>query len=232
MLHSNDANSDPKRPVDMLFGSSARVDLLWAYFQNPDEWLSLSDLERITGRHLRDVQRNNGLLYVMGLVDIKPRTGSAHWPMENPATTSRKLYRINLQHPWIPALRMLLEQSVGSVAVVREVIAKEQKIDVAFIFGSYATSEQDPGSDIDLMLIGKRTLKSIVNTISDLERRLNREINAITYTPEEIHEKFRSENHFITSVLEAPKIFLVGDNKKLEEIIFGNSNEHKKVIAG
>lgn len=228
----NNMQSAGRRSIDRLMGSGARVDLLWVYLVNPDRWLGLRELERLTGRALRDVQRNTEILAEAGLIESSAPLGieAATVRSKEPEVSVRR-YRLNQSHPWIPAIRMLLENSIGSLYVLREELSRVDGIEVAFVFGSYATSEQTPESDIDLMIIGKHTLKTISALINKLEKRTNREINVITYSPEFWAESFRDRNHFVTSLMESPKVFLIGDQAGLEKITAGQRDEIQKNIA-
>ena len=228
----NNIQSAGKRSIDKLMGSGARVDLLWVYLVNPDRWFGTRELERLTGRALRDVQRNNEILAETGMIESgTPRGIEAPAVQSMESESSVRRHRLNQAHPWVPAVRMLLENSIGSLHLIRVELKKTDGIDVAFVFGSYATSEQTPESDIDLMIIGKHTLKTISGLISKLEKRTNREINAVTYSPEFWAKSFRDRNHFVMSLMESPKVFLVGDQARLDDISAGHDDEIQKNIA-
>jgi len=229
---STSSPKSEKREIDKLFGSAARVDLLWAYMQNPDKWLGPRELQRLTGRSLSDIQRNNAILAEMGLIEIYAARGS--FASEQMAETlentmsEKRIYRshfiLNKDHPWLAALRMLLERSIGSVHILQERLESVTGIEVAFIFGSYATSEQRPDSDIDLMVIGDHTILSLAEPLDEIERRVGREINVIARSPDEWHEKFRARDHFVMSLMDSPKIYLVGDASKLQSITFDRTS--------
>jgi predicted nucleotidyltransferase len=222
-----------KRDIDKLFGSAARIDLLWAYMQNPDKWLGPRELQRLTGRSLSDIQRNNVILAEMGLIEIYAAGGSCApeqivGALEN-TLSEKRVYRshfiLNQDHPWLPALRMLLERSIGSVHILQEYLESVTGIEVAFIFGSYATSEQRPDSDIDLTVIGEHTILSLAEPLDEIERRVGREINVIARSPAEWREKLKARDHFVMSLIDSPKIYLVGDASKLESITLGRKSE-------
>jgi predicted nucleotidyltransferase len=213
-------------------GSGARVDLLWVYLVNPDRWFGPRELERLTGRALRDIQRNNEILAGVALIEsATPLAIETATKRLRGTGVSTKRYRLNQSHPWVPAIRMLLESSIGSLHILCEELKKMGGIDVAFVFGSYATSEQTPESDIDLMVIGRHTLKSISGPIGKLEKRTNREINVVTYSPEFWAQSFGNRNHFVTSLMESPKVFLIGDQTRLDKITEGQRDEIQTNIA-
>jgi uncharacterized protein len=219
---NSDVSSEPvkkdERKIDWIFGSGTRVDVLWCFMQNPEEYLGSRDIERLSGRSQSDVRRNMLLLFSSGLIESRILQGN------NGLKNSGSKYRLNKKHPWVPALRMLLERSIGSLKILEDSLGEMPGIKVAFVFGSFATSEQRPDSDIDLIVIGEQTLKTLSAPLYELEKKIGREINAITNTPVEWRSKFESGNHFVKSLMESPKIYLVGDAMKLEMITIGILN--------
>ena len=51
-----------------------------------------------------------------------------------------------------------------------------------------------------------------------LQERLGREINVTRYTRKEFAAKVAGRNHFLTSVLQKPRIFLIGGEDELEQV--------------
>jgi hypothetical protein len=57
-----------------------------------------------------------------------------------------------------------------------------------------------------------------------LHDRLGREVNVTRYTLKEFAAKVASRNHFLSSVLSKPRIFLLGGEHELEQIIGGSTS--------
>ena len=91
-----------------------------------------------------------------------------------------------------------------------------RQIHVAFVYGSVARREHRGDSDIDLLLIGEVSLEEMLPTLTELEARLIREINVVTLTPAELAQRVAEQEPFLVSVLDSPKIFLIGDEDALE----------------
>ncbi len=207
----------PRRDIDILFGSGTRVDVLWTFMQHPDEWLGPREIQRMTGRPYEDVRRASiQLCTELGLLNFRV-TGTSE-SQEKRRKAVHRPFRLNSRHPLIKPLRMLFEHSIGALKVLEDWLTELGGIEVAFIFGSFAVSEQRPESDIDLVIIGKHTLDSIIGAVSKVEKRTGRELQVFTYSPAEWFKKVKAGDHFPVSLMEATKIFLVGDNAKLEEI--------------
>jgi predicted nucleotidyltransferase len=204
---------------------------------HPDQGLELSEIMRLTGRSQKDVQRALDMLIALELamrrsgvssrvpsLQMRPAR-SDEWPDEQPITRGRTRYYLNRGHSWIAPLRMFLECAVGGLDVLRAKLAELEGIDIAFVFGSYATSEQTLESDIDLVVIGEHNLKTLAGSISEVERRIGKEIQIIPYSPEEWRKRFAERDHFVVSLLDGPKLFLRGSPRLLEELTAGVRDE-------
>jgi predicted nucleotidyltransferase len=134
----------------------------------------------------------------------------------------RTRYYLNKNDPWIAPLRILLECAVGGLDILFEQLLGIPDIKVAFVFGPFAISEQQRGSDIDLMIMGKQDPLVLDDLIPSLEKRIGREIQVVTYTPDEWRKAFEKRSHFVVSLMEAPKIYLVGNALELGRIALGS----------
>jgi predicted nucleotidyltransferase len=86
----------------------------------------------------------------------------------------------------------------------------------AFVFGSVANGTEDADSDIDLMVIGEISLSKVSSLLSTVGNRLGREINPHVMSSVEFCKRVREKDHFVTSVLATPKIFVEGSENVLE----------------
>jgi predicted nucleotidyltransferase len=202
--------------LDIIFGSSTRVKVLWAFISNPETFFGPRDLERICKRSYEDVRRVTSQLYTLGL--IRARLTGTNEPSEQQSTIIHHPFCLNKNHPWIKPLRVLLERELGIVKAVEEKLNELGDISVAFIFGSFARGEQRPESDVDLVVIGGHTLETLVEPISEVEERINREVQLFTYTPREWRRKVKARDHFVVSMMETEKVFLVGSDERLAGI--------------
>ena len=128
-------------------------------------------------------------------------------------------YRANPSCPILPELTAILLKTVGLADVLREALASvTDRIEVAFVFGSLARSEAASESDVDLMIIGDVRLRQLVPAVRQVTAVLQREINPVTMDLQESRERLRQHDHFLTRVLQEPKIFVVGDEDDLRRI--------------
>jgi len=59
------------------------------------------------------------------------------------------------------------------------------QIELAFIFGSFASLQAGPESDVDLLLVGNIDENLLIQKLAALERKLSREINYVLLSKDE-----------------------------------------------
>jgi predicted nucleotidyltransferase len=92
----------------------------------------------------------------------------------------------------------------------------DERIHAAFVFGSIASGEEKAGSDVDLMVIGELGLRDLSRLLSGIEEKIGREVNPHVLREEEFRRRTRAKEHFVSSVMETPKIFIIGSQRELE----------------
>lgn len=195
------------RAAAALFGSTRR-NVLALLFGRPGESFYLREVVRASGTGTGAVQRELASLLRAGLIRRR--------------VSGRQVYfSANEASPVFPELRSLLGKTAGIADVLRAglaELARRGAIETALIFGSVATGKQEPGSDIDLLVVGKAGLSGLLPALSPLSERLGREINPIIYTPGEFAAKLARQEHFVQQVMAGPKLMLVGERDELERL--------------
>jgi predicted nucleotidyltransferase len=129
-------------------------------------------------------------------------------------------YRANEKCPIFNELKSIVRKTFGVADVIKQSLTTvTDKIQVAFIFGSVARSEDNRSSDIDVMVNGDVSFGEVSSSISKAEKILQREINPVVYSTEEFGQKIRNNHHFIKTVLEGEKIFLIGEDSELARLV-------------
>jgi predicted nucleotidyltransferase len=109
---------------------------------------------------------------------------------------------------------------VGIAEELKTHLKKSKKdLTYAFIYGSYARGRENSTSDIDLMVIGDISSRKLSSILAKPKNSLGREINYVVYTEKEFKQKAQRKNHFITSILNKEKIFLIGTQDELKKFI-------------
>jgi len=128
-------------------------------------------------------------------------------------------YRANARCPIFNELKNIVRKTFGVADVLRQSLVTEAaKVRVAFIFGSIARSADDRRSDIDLMVVGKISFGDVVSLLSPAEEKLGREVNPVVYPVAEFKKKVKEDHHFVKTVLENEKIFVIGDEDELRKL--------------
>jgi predicted nucleotidyltransferase len=128
-------------------------------------------------------------------------------------------YRANARCPIFDELKSIVRKTFGMADIIRQSLATNaDKIRVAFIFGSVAKSTDDRRSDIDLMVVGKISFGDVVSLLTPAEQKLGREVNPVVYPVAEFKKKVKEDHHFVKTVLEEEKIFVIGDEDELRKL--------------
>ena len=190
----------------VLFGR-ARGAILALLYGHPDESFYYRQIVRLLAPlSSGTLQRELDVLAGVGLI-------------QRSSTANQVFYTANTKHAVFAELKALVDKTVGFIQVLRSALAPiSNRIAVAFIYGSMARQEEKAQSDIDLMVIGAATLEEVLDTVGHVESALGRAINPTVYSTREFNKKLAERNHFLTSVLNAKKLFLVGDEDELRKM--------------
>jgi predicted nucleotidyltransferase len=136
--------------------------------------------------------------------------------LEREARGNQVLYRANKASPIFDEIASILRKTSGFADELKRALAPlEDKIRVAFVFGSMAQGSQTAGSDIDVLIVGEADFGSVVDALYPVQKALGREINPKVFAPREWSTKLKAKSSFTTDVLRKPKVFLVGGENEL-----------------
>ena len=182
--------------------SRLREDLLTLYFMNPSRKFFLRELERILQFPVGNLRRELIHLERMGLF-FRENKGNLVY------------YSLNQSYPIFEELKSIIFKISGVSKMIRDVLYLFKGISFAFLYGSFATGEEEEGSDIDLLIIGKVDEDSLLEGLSKVEQKIQREINYYIYEKTEFDTKKRTDHSFLSELSKVEKIFLVGDETEL-----------------
>lgn len=187
-----------------LFGP-ARRRVLALLFGRPGQSFYLRQIAELTGLAVGSIQRELANLVGAGLVE---RTSSGH----------QVYFRADERSPIYPELAGLVAKTSGVAGAIRAALApfaRKKMITVAFIYGSIAAGEQQPSSDVDLMIIGDVELKAVVPVVRRVEEQVGREVNPTVYRPGDFRQRLAAGEHFLSRIIAGPKIMVVGGEDEL-----------------
>ena len=114
----------------------------------------------------------------------------------------------------------MLVKTAGVADVVRASLSDlRDKIKVAFIYGSFVDGTDTAMSDIDLLVIGDVGLRKVVSALQGSQASIGREINPVIYSPSEFREKFKEGHHFVRSIHDTSKLFLIGSENEFKKLV-------------
>ena len=181
-----------------LFNKTRRG-LLALLFSRPDESFYVNQIVQRLGSGSGAVQRELKMMTEAGIV-VREKKGNLVY------------YQANGNSPIFNELKNIVRKTFGVADVIRDSLAPIiENIKTAFVFGSVARSTDFRASDIDVMIIGEVSFADVSSAISQAEKLIQREINPVVYPPVEFRQKVKEDQHFVKTVLEDEKIFLVGD---------------------
>jgi predicted nucleotidyltransferase len=194
-----------RRGIDALF-PAIRKRILATVLLQPERWWYASELARLLELPKTSLQRE--------LVNLV-HAGILHKRTEG----KQVYYQADPETPFLPELQGLMAKTAGLVDVIREALAPlASRIEVAFVYGSVARAQELSTSDIDLMIVGEVGLKDLALPLRGARARLAREINVSVHSREEFARKARAQHHFVSAVLDKPKLFVIGTKHDVEGI--------------
>ncbi len=185
-----------------ILSSRTRAEIFRLLFGIADEELHVRELQRRSG--LNDSTIRQELRKLVRLELVKGRKDS-----------NRVYYTANRSNPLYPELRSLVLKTVGLVDILRAVL-QDDRIQMAFVFGSIAEGKETADSDVDLFIIGNLGLRTVSKLLSGPSMKIGREINPHVMIAKEFRNRIETGEHFISSVIESQKLFIIGSENDLE----------------
>ena len=182
--------------------SRVRAEIFRVLFGLRTDELHLREIHRQTGLAIGTVRQDIGKLVELGLVVRRP-------------DGNRVYYVANQTHPLHAEIHGMVLKTAGLADVLTAALSSDG-VRCAFVFGSIAGGIAKPESDIDLMVIGSVGLRKVSGLLSGVGNQLGREINPHVLSPTEFGQRMRDEDHFLTTILASPKIFVAGSEDDLK----------------
>ena len=171
----------------------------------PDEALHGREIARRTGLPAGTITRELGKLAEVGLLKREKRG-------------NQQVYSADTSGPIFAELASILRKTSGLADVLVQALAPAApKLRVAFVFGSVAQGRETAGSDIDVLLVGELSFREAVELLYPTQAVLGREVNPKVFATDEFMAKMKVEP-FLADVLAKPKLFLIGNDRDLEEL--------------
>jgi len=197
----------------VLFGKTRKA-ILSLLYANTDQAFYQREIVRRTGGGMGAAQREVKQLYAAGIIKRTVRGNQVY-------------YQADVACPVFKELKSLVIKTAGVADVLKNALRPLfDRIETAFIYGSFVQGDEHKGSDVDVMVVGEVTFAEVVSLLSDAQKILSREVNPAVYPVKEFQAKTAKGLHFLQKVIYQEKIFLTGDENVLKRLV------KKRLVAG
>lgn len=118
-------------------------------------------------------------------------------------------YSVNPAYPWLKPVFALLQGSVGIEPTLKRALQPLDRIESAWIFGSFAKGDADSASDIDLLIVGQPDQTLLSREIRKAEKTLRRDVSYTVFTPQELKRRLAKRDPFVTDIWNGKRIGLI-----------------------
>src|SRR2546425_12886934 len=120
--------------------SKARQRLLAYYFTNPTARHHLRDLAARLSIDPSNLSKELRRLEREGL-------------FQSEVSGRQKYFQLNREYPLFEEVRSIVAKTIGAVPLIAQSLKKVEGIAEAYLYGSFARKQQEPSSDIDVLVI-------------------------------------------------------------------------------
>jgi len=185
-----------------ILSSRTRAEIFRLLYGPAEEELYVREIERRTGLNDRTIRQEIAKLLKLDLVlDRKD--------------SNRIYYRANKSNPLYPDIRNLVLKSIGLIDILKGAL-KNNRIQIAFIFGSLSEGKESSESDVDLFVIGNLGMREVSRLLSGVPEKIGREINPHVMSSDEIKKRNNEKDNFISNVIKSSKLFVIGTENDLK----------------
>jgi uncharacterized protein len=165
--------------------------------------------------HLREIQRRAKL--AIGTIRQEAKKLESIGLINKRIDGNRTYYQANKNHPLYNTIHDLVLKTTGLTEILKKPLSIEP-IKFAFVFGSMASGKENANSDIDLFIIGDIGLRALSKLLKEPGKTINREINQHIMTSGEFIKRKIGKEHFVTTVLESPKLMIIGNENDFAKL--------------
>ena len=185
--------------ISSLISSKIRIGILKILVLNSESTFNINEMSRRTGFSLRGVEKELKKLLSGGILKRKV-SGNQH------------RYQLNPKCPIHNEIKMIIIKTVGVAELLKQALSSvEQKIEQAFIYGSFASGTYGDESDIDLFIVTELSGLKLAELLGPVQNQIGRAINASQFSADEYSTRKERKDHYLNRVMESPKIKIIGD---------------------
>jgi prevent-host-death family protein len=183
-----------------LFPSAGVRAVLSLFVLHPGREFYQREVARLARVPLRSAQLALARLEGLGLIESRPSGNRVHYQtVRSVAFEGLKTWALP-EVALMPALREAL-------------VPLADDVEFAFVYGSTAQGTYTATSDIDLMVVGVIGSAELFDALALVEEALGKVVNVTLYTAEEFDRRVAERAHFISAVLDGPRLWVVGEDR-------------------
>jgi predicted nucleotidyltransferase len=183
--------------------SKARQRLLAYYFANPTARLHLRDLAERLDIDPANLSKELRRLETEGL-------------FRSEVSGRQKYFQLNREYPLFAEVRSIVSKTIGASSLITQSLKKIEGIEEAYLYGSFASNQQDAASDIDVLVIGTPRSEVLAEAMGKIERQLGREVSYTVLTRKEVDSRRARKDAFLENVWHNKRVSLIGPNEKTQ----------------
>jgi predicted nucleotidyltransferase len=183
--------------LEYIITSKTKRNLLKLFLTHPSKAFYTREVAKLTDEPLNAVRRELGYLEKAGLLRSH-REGN------------RKYYEVIREFPLFAELKKIIYSTIGLGDYLRDKLAGSSNVELAFIYGSVASSKERAKSDIDLFVVGKIEEGELHKFVSSMEKEIGREINYTLMDKKEFARRIKKGDPFLQRVMREEKLVLKG----------------------
>jgi predicted nucleotidyltransferase len=105
-----------------------------------------------------------------------------------------------------------VRKTIGLADILRTALHPlDERLAMAFVYGSMAKDRAHARSDVDVMLVGTCGFAEAVLVLQPAQDALHRDINPTVMTLEQFERELAEPGSFVAAVWKEPKLWLKGD---------------------
>lgn len=182
--------------------SKVRIKLLEVFLKDPQDMFYIRELTRKIGEEINAVRRELIHMQSVGMVKDEHRG-------------NRIYYTFNKNYLFHKELMSMIGKTTGLGLALTKAAPKLGKLKFAMVSGRFVRHMPRAKDTVDLLLIGELIMPQLTQVVKEQESVLSREINYTVMTEAELLYRKTHNDPFISRILEASRIMIVGDEEEL-----------------
>lgn len=183
--------------LDRLFSSKTRVEILRLIFSNPDGRYYVRQISREIGRDISGIKRELDNLDKAGLLTSE-KFGNLRY------------YSANKSSVIYGEIKSIIAKTVGVQGVIAGSLATLGGLRQAWMYSMNSHPPGEGSGPVPVLIVGQVDLTELNEAVTQLERKLEREINYTVFDEVEFQRRRADADPFLTEVFDGKNVLLIG----------------------